>query len=353
VERLPHGRHQRQDPQAAGSRPSGRRRPAWARGVIVAGAIAVASVVIPAGVAGAAPAARDTAPKTLKATLAEVTKISNQIDSLSQEYDALRIQRTQARREAAIALETVQRDNKLLASSQAEIGQIAAQGYMNVNINPTLQLLQTSNPQEYLNEASIMLQLQQENGDKVDVVSAAQSAARRARLAAEQEETQATRLTAQMQKKVAVMEAKQRTLNSSAFAQAMAIFQRTGNYPDINPTGDSVGVQALRYALTRRGDWYVWGAAGPTTFDCSGLVVWAYAQLGISLPHYTGDIWNLGVHVARDQLQAGDLVFFFPGEEHMGIYVGDGLFLDAPSTGQKVQVQPMLWDVYDGAVRIA
>jgi peptidoglycan DL-endopeptidase CwlO len=57
--------------------------------------------------------------------------------------------------------------------------------------------------------------------------------------------------------------------------------------------------------------------------------------------------------VPRSELQPGDLVFFFPGEEHVGFYVGHGLFLDAPATGQRVQIQPMLWDVYDGAVRIA
>ena len=98
----------------------------------------------------------------------------------------------------------------------------------------------------------------------------------------------------------------------------------------------------------------MWGAAGPSAFDCSGLVVWAYAQLGISLPHYTGDKWNEGEHVPRDQLQPGDLVFFFHNVEHVGIYVGNGLMvLDAPATGQKVQIQAMLWADYDGAVRIA
>ncbi len=82
------------------------------------------------------------------------------------------------------------------------------------------------------------------------------------------------------------IEAKIDVVNSAAMKQAMAIFTQTGQYPDITiPTANTVGAQALQAALTKRGDPYVWGAAGPDAFDCSGLVVWAYAQEGIALPH--------------------------------------------------------------------
>ena len=361
MERLPHGRHDQHGPRAARSPRRGMsRRPAgshsvafWTRSTVVAGTLALAGMLLPAGVASATPAAPASAPAGLKATLAEINKISYQISVLDEQYDALKIQLTQARREVTVAQETARRDDKLLKTGQAALGQIAAQGYMSGGVDPTLTLLQTSNPQQYLNQASIMLQLQQETGDKVNLVSAARSAAARARAAALQEESKALRLRSAMRKKVAQMQTKENILNDSAFKQAMNIYQRTGKYPVLPVHGDSIEVQALRKAETKIGDWYQWGAAGPNVFDCSGLVVWAYAQLGISLPHYTGDIWNLGVHVPRDQLRPGDLVFFFPGVEHMGIYVGNGLFLDAPATGQQVQIQPMLWDVYDGAVRIA
>jgi cell wall-associated NlpC family hydrolase len=133
----------------------------------------------------------------------------------------------------------------------------------------------------------------------------------------------------------------------------MAVFKRTGNYPDIKiPTANTIGAQALRWALTRRGSPYVWGAAGPHAFDCSGLVLWAYAKVGISLPHFTGEQWNMGVHVGRNQLEPGDLVFFYADLGHVGLYIGNGLMVDAPDFGEDVQVQPVMWDVYAGAVRI-
>jgi cell wall-associated NlpC family hydrolase len=355
VERLPHGRHHQHSQRPASSmrdRSSRRSLSSWTRLTIVTGALALASVVIPAGVAGASPGAPAAGTPSLKATLAKVQKLANQIESLGQQYDALQIQLHQARREAKLARVAAKRYHKMVASGQQAIGQIAAQGYMNGTLDPTLQMLQTSNPQQFLDQTSIMLQIQQENGDKLSQVSSAEDAAKKASLAAAQEDTQATKLAAQMRKKVASAHAKQKVLDSSAFKQATAIFNQTGHYPDISVTGNSIPEQALRQALTRQGDPYVWAAAGPSAFDCSGLVVWAYAQLGISLPHYTGDLWNAGVHIPRADLAVGDLVFFFPGEEHVGFYVGNGLFLDAPQTGQNVQIQPMLWSAFDGAVRI-
>jgi cell wall-associated NlpC family hydrolase len=358
VERLPHGRHQQHDPWSASARqagpPGGTRRRIGARTrlTIVTGTIALAGVILPAGVAGATTARPSSGALTLKAAEAQVNKLSNEIDSMGQQYDALRIQLTQARREAAVARQTAKRDRKLMTSGQAAVGRLAASGYMNGTMNPTLQMLQSSNPQQFLNQSSIMVQLERESGDKLNAVSNAELAAQRADVTAQQQEKQASKLTAAMAAKTGTIKAREAELNKGIYAQALAIYQRTGSYPPVNVSGSSVELQALRYALTRRGDEYVWGAAGPSTFDCSGLVVWAYAQLGISLPHFTGSLWNSGPHVPRDELQVGDLVFFFAGLDHVGIYVGNGMFLDAPSTGQVVQIQPMLWSDYDGAVRI-
>jgi len=313
------------------------------------GAVTLASVVLSTGVGSAAP---DSGSPTLSALLARANKLSNEIDVLSQQYDGLKIQLAEARGEIRIARETALRDEKQLAAGQAAVGQIAAVGYMTGGLNPTLQLLQTRNPQTYLNRASIMVQLQREDGAKVSAVANAEQAAQRAQQTAVQQQRRAAKLAAAMTAKVAAIQAKEDVLNSAAFSQAMAQYQKTGSYPNIDVQGNSVGVQALRYALTRLGDPYVWGGAGPSDFDCSGLVMWAYAQVGISLEHYTGDQWNEGEHIPRSQLEPGDLVFFFPDISHVGMYVGNGEMIDAPTYGQPVQIQPVFWSDYVGAVRI-
>ena len=319
----------------------------------VAAAVSIAAAMglaVPASLAGAASASPQ---PTLKELLAEATKLSRQIDSLSQQYDALRIQYNEAKAQVKVARLTVRRDERLLAAGQTAIAQIAAAGYMTGGVNPAISLLTSKNPESMLNRASILGELQKENGDKLHLVTTARAAAQRARLLATQQQRRAAKLSKAMKGKVAKIQAKESKLNSAAFAKALEIYRKTGTYPRIQVNGRSLGVQALKIAMTKIGDAYVWGGSGPNVFDCSGLVMWAYAQLGISLPHFTGDQWNAGVHVSRAQLQPGDLVFFYPGISHVGIYVGNGFMLDAPTFGIPVGIHPVMWNVYDGAVRIA
>ena len=100
---------------------------------------------------------------------------------------------------------------------------------------------------------------------------------------------------------------------------------------------------------------YKWGGASPSGFDCSGFIMYVYAQVGVSLPHYTGSLWGQGVAVSRGDLQPGDLVFF-NGLGHAGIYVGGGSFIHAPHTGDVVKVSSLSQDwyasTYMGARRI-
>jgi peptidoglycan DL-endopeptidase CwlO len=321
--------------------------------MVLGGALALCAAILPSGIAAAtssAPAdpAGHAANPSLKAVLAEANKLSEQIDSLGEQYDNLRIQLTQARANAKAATEEAARDEALLGSAKGSVGAIAVENYMSGGMNPSLELLATSSPQSLLNRASIMTEIEQENGDKLSVVAAAETTAQRAREAAVQEQQHAKALSKEMAAKVAVIQTKESFFNGQAFQKAQAIFDATGKYPNIHVHGDSIGVQALRWALTRLGDEYVWGGAGPDDFDCSGLVMWAYAQIGISLEHFTGDQWNEVVHVPRSELEPGDLVFFYPGIDHVGLYMGDGMMVDAPTFGQPVQVQPVMWDVYDG-----
>jgi cell wall-associated NlpC family hydrolase len=348
VEFLPHGRTGKTDSRGTSS------RRVWTRAAALASTAALISLALPGGIAGAqttsAAHPADT-PKSLEAMVAKANQLSNEIDALGQQFDSLKIEMTEARGEAAAARKAAQRDEKALGDGQNAVGQIAAQGFMTGSFSPTLQLLQTSNPQQFLNRASIILQLGHEQTGTMNLLQEATDAANRANQTATQEEAKAASLSKQMNTKLAQAQAKENVLNSAAYKQALAVFQQTGHYPDINITGDTLGEQALRFALGKIGDPYVWAAAGPSAFDCSGLVMWAYEQVGIQLEHFTGDQWNEGEHVSRDELRPGDLVFFF-NIDHVGLYIGNGMMVDAPSTGQLVQVQPMEWGSYDGAVRI-
>jgi peptidoglycan DL-endopeptidase CwlO len=309
------------------------------------------AVVLP----GSASDAQTVQPRpSLNALVAEATQLSNEVDSLGQQYDGLRIQISHAETEERLAKLAASRAAKALTGSQQAVAQLAAMGYMNQGLDPTLQMITSGDPEQFLNQAATVQELDNQAGMRLSTLQKAQLAAARAQATAKEQIATVNQLQTEINSRVSAIQAKLAILNSSEMSQALAIFQQTGQYPDFTPpTGDSIEAIALRYALTRRGDPYVWAAAGPDEFDCSGLVVWAYAQEGISLPHYTGSLWDEGMHVSREDLEPGDLVFFFPDISHVGIYIGDGLMVDAPSTGQVVQVQAVFWDEYVGAVRIS
>ena len=101
------------------------------------------------------------------------------------------------------------------------------------------------------------------------------------------------------------------------------------------PPGSSLGAQAVAIAQQYLGVPYVWGGASPSGFDCSGLVMYVYGQLGVSLPHNAAAQYASLPHVPLNDLQPGDLVFFY-GFGHVGIYVGGGTMIHAPHTGAVV-----------------
>jgi cell wall-associated NlpC family hydrolase len=107
--------------------------------------------------------------------------------------------------------------------------------------------------------------------------------------------------------------------------------------PDMGGEG-TVAVQA---ALTRIGSPYSWGASGPSAFDCSGLVMWAFGQAGVNLPHSSQALAQGGLPVSRDQMQPGDLITYYSDASHVGIYIGDGMMVHASTYGTPVRVAPV------------
>jgi peptidoglycan DL-endopeptidase CwlO len=205
------------------------------------------------------------------------------------------------------------------------------------------------------------LRLKTANAEQSQVV--AQRAAAKAEI--ESKIGQAQRLYAsihgEIAKLVAAQAAQQRMLRLQAEARlrqqqvsqaaqnegtVVGISAATANDQFIAPPPTHGGV--VQYALSQLNTPYVWGGAAPGGFDCSGLVMWAYAQVGVSLPHSSYAMWNYGVPVSRDQLAPGDIVFF-DGLGHVGLYIGNGEFVHAPHTGDVVKISSLGEDWYASA----
>jgi peptidoglycan DL-endopeptidase CwlO len=283
-----------------------------------------------------------------------------------------------------VALNRAKRD---LAAARAQLAEFVVSSYKGTGPSLTYYVLSASsfsdlvNRMDFVNEMSstesnILSQVRKAERE----VAARQAVLKRQRAraadlvqkrAAERRRVQA--LVGQQQHLVSSLNSRVKTLihqrderRAAAAAAAAAAARRAAQQPAAPappprsggnpPPAGSLGEKAVQIAETQLGVPYVWGGASPAGFDCSGLTMWVYAQLGISLPHFTGGQWTAGPHVPYDQLAPGDLVFFEPTIGHVGIYIGGGSFIHAPHTGDVVKISSLSdsWygSNYQGAVRV-
>jgi cell wall-associated NlpC family hydrolase len=274
-------------------------------------------------------------------------KLADQLEQLTEQYNGLKVRLAQSQRAAKVAAENAKRQEKTLETLRQKVGSLAATSYMQGGSDPAVSFVASQDPQSVLDQAATLHYFAKQDSTQVLGLMQAMQSAQRARKSAEARAKQVKDLKSQLES--------QRTKVTDAYEKIR------GKLVDKDPTqlaklpvvGTGKAAQALRYAMSKIGRPYVWGAAGPSTFDCSGLTMWAYKQVGINLPHYTGSQWNAGTHVSRSELQPGDLVFFYSDLHHMGIYVGGGKMLHAPQTGDVVKIAPMDGRPFAGGVRVA
>jgi cell wall-associated NlpC family hydrolase len=348
-------------------------------------------------------------PKTVAAAQAQIDALDNQAESASEQFNAAQDRLAQVNLTAQAATAMAAKAQALLAADRVQVGAFAAQTYRSGGAGQTMlaSVLSTGDLAQAAQRIEILQHLA---GQQSDVLRAAQLDDVRVSQAVEaatQATATATALTVsianQKQHIDALIAQSQQVLNrlsaderakllatqraaaaadqaKAAAAQAawrVAHAAQPVSRAQIRPTirtaqapaqapaapppaapqsggGSSIAQRALAAAMSKLGSRYVFGAGGSNTFDCSGLVQWAYGQAGVRTAHYTGTFWNSYRHVPISDLQPGDLVFFYRDKHHVGIYIGGGMMVNAPHTGDVVRVAPVLGGGRDfvGAVRI-
>ncbi|GAB2820228.1 C40 family peptidase [Actinocorallia aurea] len=279
----------------------------------------------------------------------KIEAIHEELETVSEEINGLKVKLKQAERAAKVARENAERQQKAMKGAAERVTSLAATSYMTGGTSDQAFLLATSNdPQAFLDQSATLSYFANQDGTRVMTLLSAMQSANRAQKSADDRAKQVRDLKKQLTDRQDDLKDQYTKIRDKI------VREDPGKVVDIPPVpGAGKAAEALRYALGQLGKPYVWGAAGPSSYDCSGLVMWAYRQVGISLPHYTGSQWSAGTHISEGDLQPGDLVFFYSDLHHVGLYLGDGQMVHAPQTGDVVKIAPIAGRPYAGAVRIA
>jgi cell wall-associated NlpC family hydrolase len=307
---------------------------------------------------------------------AEAARVSKQIDALDakmdiavEDYNEARVRYTEAKRRVTENEATLGRLNARIGVLQGSLDVRAESMYRNGPLGTVDVLFGTATFEDFTQTWDLLTRWNEEEAASVAELRSSRQEA--VRLASDLEASQSqaggqlklvtdrkstitadlakrARLLVGLENEIAALRAQERA-RAVAAARRSKPAARSGGWdwgsPASAPRSGIVAI-AKRYL----GRPYHWAATGPGSFDCSGFTMFVYAQVGVRLPHSSRSQIGAGARVSRANLQPGDLVFFGSPIHHVGIYVGDGLFIHSPRTGDVVSIDPLLRD-FSGACR--
>lgn len=298
--------------------------------------------------------------------IARMAEVSHEASAASEEVKQLELEVRdgqdrvgQLRADAEEARQRAEAARAAEREHQQEVDGLAGAKYRGLMIDPVTNAVAAATPQNAIDRAAYLATLTRNTERAVDRLADATAAAGRshtdaARMLAEAafrqselEERHRELAEEQQALEVRVREIEEKV--ASLDAEARAAWENKNN--PLEPAAPAAGSGAVDAALSKLGSPYGWGAAGPDQFDCSGLMLWAYQQQGKTIPRTSQAQLAGGTPVSRAELQPGDLVGYYPGVTHIGMYIGNGQLVHASDYGIPVQVVSVDSMPWAGAVR--
>ncbi|MFI6000798.1 NlpC/P60 family protein [Streptomyces sp. NPDC051366] len=305
---------------------------------------------------------------------AEVDRLYEEAEAATERYNGAKEKADEAQRALDGLRDETARKTDRLNTARRALGSLAAGQYRSGGLGPAMQLALAADPQEYLDRASFLTRTGDRSAAEISSVRRQldevgqlrdQAAGRLADLRSREGELAEYKATVEgklgtAKRLLAKLTAEQRAAYEAQSAGAAPAGPRAttpppsawGHLPAV-AGGGTRSARAVAFAYGAIGKPYVWGATGPGSFDCSGLTQAAWRSAGVSLPRTTYTQINAGQRVSRDQLAPGDLVFFYSGVTHVGLYIGNGQMIHAPRPGSTVRVAPIDSMPWAGASRPA
>lgn len=300
---------------------------------------------------------------TLIATMEEVSHDasakSEEVKQLEVELGDSRGRIDELRSDAESAQQRARAAQAAERNFQEEVDDLAGAKYRGLMIHPVTNAIAAATPQNAIDRAAYLATLTRNTERSVDRLAGATAEAGRSHTDASRMLAEASFQQAQLENEHRVLEEEQQALRdrvreieekvAALEPSARAAWENKNN--PLQPILSGAGSGAVGAALTRLGSPYGWGAAGPSQFDCSGLMLWAYQQQGKTIPRTSQAQLAGGTPVSRAELQPGDIVGYYPGVTHVGMYIGNGQLVHASDYGIPVQVVSVDSMPWAGAVR--
>ncbi|NJP50628.1 NlpC/P60 family protein [Streptomyces sp. SBST2-5] len=300
---------------------------------------------------------------------ARVDQLYREAEVATEKYNGAKEKADTARERVRRLQDEVARKQERLNAARSALGSVATAQYRSGGLDPALQLVLSDDPDGYLDGVAFAERAGSRQNAAVNRVRAQLREIEQLRGAARVELKSLASRQAQLKKHkktitgklgearrlLARLTPEQRADDGTGRAARAAATGREGLAAPGAATAQAPSpraAQAVSYAYQKLGSPYVWGATGPDAFDCSGLVQAAYRSAGVSLPRTTYAQINAGRRVARSELLPGDLVFFYSGISHVGIYVGNGQMIHAPNPSAPVRLAPVDQMPFAGATRV-
>lgn len=322
-------------------------------------------------------------PKTSAQIQREIDSLEEKASIAVEDYNDAEVKLEESKSRSAATDKKIKEAQAKIGTMQQSMGAFAAAAYRAGTLGDMAALLTAEDGAAFVSRAATLDVLTSRRSDQMRDLTAAQNTLAQSKLKADQEvvaqeqlratiasrKQQIDRILADQQKLLSSVKASERAAMERAAAEkaakaraaALKAANERASRASMKTAVDAksmVGVPAsgrvsaaLAYAQAQLGKPYRWAAAGPSSFDCSGLTMRAWGAAGVSLSHSSRGQYSSGRKVARSDLQPGDLVFFGRPIHHVGIYVGGGMMIHAPQTGRSVSYSSISRGDYVGAIR--
>ena len=320
--------------------------------------------------AAALTAGPSTADPSIEGVQERVDRLYHEAEQASERYNQARIELTDARRRLRVVTTDLDRQRGQVQAVRDQVVSNVVAQYQGSYLSST-QVLLTDDPDAFLSKMTTMTEYNAQQASVVgelalrvdrlerreevvqrelDVIEQTRAQLAREKAVIEERAAEAKALLEQLQQEEA-----ERQRRLEAAERERRVSRSDSRVPTTTPTPSAPvsggAAAAVAYAMAQVGDAYVYGAAGPSAFDCSGLTMMAWAQAGVSLPHSSSAQMSSGTPVSTSALQPGDLVAYYSPVSHIGMYIGNGQIVHASNPSAPVGVAPVGSMPIAGAVR--